>query len=93
MKLKKIKLESGILTDVLNVSIFTALHRRIVVARRNRRLLLQLLALGGFTSLKTTLSCFELATQRAPLVGLQPEEPRSKSADRELQNPTSHHFC
>ena len=61
---------SGILTDVLNVSIFTAHHRRIVVARRNRRLLLQLLALGGFTSLKTTLSCFELATQRAPLVGL-----------------------
>ena len=88
MKLKKTKLGSGILTDVLNVSIFTAHHRRIVVARRNRRLLLQLLALGGFGFVKTVINCFRLPTQRAPLVGLKPEEPRSKSADRELQNPT-----
>ena len=35
------------------VGFFIALHRRIVVARRNRRLLLQLLALGGFSFAKT----------------------------------------
>ena len=48
------------------------LHRRIVVARRSTGFLLQLLALGGFASQKTTLSCFLLATTSLRPVGRAP---------------------
>ena len=37
-------------------------HRRIVVERRSKRSLLQLLALGGFATPQATISCLGLAT-------------------------------
>ena len=37
-------------------------HRRIVVERRSKRSLLQLLALGGFTTPQATISCLGLFT-------------------------------
>ncbi len=71
---------------VAEVGFFIALHQIIVVVRRNRRLLLQLLALGTALAKNTTLWCFLLRYPLPPPLRCRKSWKRFKSHRSKKKN-------